>query len=141
MKVLKFLHNFLNSPLRNLERHRNGPVFLRTYPYFCNSSSAACPPCSDELNQRHKLTSTSPITYKDCTFNGTVLTIPQLESSDDTMTKGYYIVARETISTQSAFVFATLEDVNNSLYNVSYIVLIQIFRISQMKKSNRYVCR
>ena len=74
-----------------------------------------CPPCYHHGNKLTHLISKSPENYGKCTFNGTVLTIPQRQSLDDEIRQGYYIVAKETISAEkkNTFILATLEDMKN----------------------------
>ena len=58
-----------------------------------------------------------------CSFNGTILTIPQTPSPHK-HDKGYYVVfAKERID-KTKHVMAILEDVKNKNYNVSQIPVI-----------------
>ena len=121
MKLKYYLNVFLTSIFKNCFRlirikYRNGEddgTLLRETRFVCPLDMTNCPPCYHHGNKLTHLISKSPENYGKCTFNGTVLTIPQRQSLDDEMREGYYIVAKETISAEkkNTFILATLEDI------------------------------
>ena len=117
---MTFHELILSSFCRIKTKDTTEDVLLRKIPFSCDEISTACPPCTHHKNDRRQLLSKIPFDgkYGKCTFNGTILTIPQIPS-DHNHKNGYYVIfARERID-NTKHVMAIIEDIENKSYNVS----------------------